>query len=287
MSLIEVRNLKYVFEQLVSIELETKSQEIIHDLSFKIEPHEFIGLAGPNGSGKTTISKLLTQIIEPSAGYILFHGVNYKDLNPQWRLHQKVSLVFQNAESQFIAPNFLEDVRLYLSSVGLNADQIEKRVDEVGEKMGIAALFKRPFKTLSGGQKQLLAIAEAMAVRPELLILDEPTAQLDPENSLLVFNFLKELKQDQKISILLISHKASELALTDKVLLLKNGTLTQTIQTNDLLINPELLEENQLPIPKAVDLARRLSSLLGKQIILEEPTINNLIKKIEDANDNN
>ncbi|WP_181189599.1 energy-coupling factor ABC transporter ATP-binding protein [Bombilactobacillus bombi] len=280
-ALLEVRHLQYVAEQLVNLELETTQHEILHDLNFAIKEHEFVGLVGPNGSGKTTLSKLLTRILEPTSGQILLNGVDYQEFTPQWQLHQQVSLVFQNVDAQFIGANFQEDMALYLGNFGWTPAQIHERMQTISQQLGLSELIDQPFKRLSGGQKQLLAIAEALAVQPKLLILDEPTAQLDPENTQQVLQILQKLQQ-QDVTILLITHKLAELALTKRVLLLNAGQITQTTATANLLTDSELLRVNQLPVPDTLQIAEHLSQLTEQQLSLSNPEIPELIRVIQE-----
>ncbi|BDR56135.1 energy-coupling factor ABC transporter ATP-binding protein [Xylocopilactobacillus apis] len=280
--LLEIRNLSYAAEQLINLQLETKKQEIINNLNFSIFEGEFVGLVGPNGSGKTTISKLLTRIIEPTGGEILLNGINYEQIEPQWKLHHEISLVFQNVDSQFIAPNFVEDLSLYLANFGWSKEKIKSRMMKIVNELGIESIIKQSFKTLSGGQKQLLAIAEALVLEPKILILDEPTAQLDPENSQLVYKLMRELQEKRKVTILLITHKLAELALTKRVLILNQGQITNKIETNDLLLNPSLLKENQMPIPITVDIINRLADLINDPISLQDSSLATFIKTVEE-----
>ncbi|BDR58209.1 energy-coupling factor ABC transporter ATP-binding protein [Xylocopilactobacillus apicola] len=279
--LLEAKSLKYTAEQIINLELETNKKVIIQDLNFSIAPGEFVGLVGPNGSGKTTISKLLTRIIEPTSGTIMLNGQDYEELDAQWQLHQKVSLVFQNVDAQFIAPNFVEDLSLYLGNFGWSKEKIQTQMDKVVTELGLQDLVEKPFKNLSGGQKQLLAIAEALAVDPELLILDEPTAQLDPENSQLVFKVINKLRQNRKVAILLITHKITELSLTERVLILNQGKLSKKMKTNDLLLNPTLLKENQLSIPVTVEIINKLSHLIDRPLNLADPSLGTFIETLE------
>lgn len=281
--LLEVRELQYSSEELIDLDLTTQRKEIIHQLSFKIKPHEFIGLVGPNGSGKTTLSKLLTQIIKPTHGTILLNGIPYSEFKPSWRLHQEISLVFQQVSDQFIASNFIADLSLSLRNFGWSAAKIEQCLADLTQQLHLEKLIKRPFFELSGGQQQLLAIAEALAVKPQLLILDEPTAQLDPENTLLVDQLLAKLAQQEALAILLISHKPTELALCQRILTLKQGQLAGSYATNELLLNPQLLAENQLPIPATLAIANQVTALTSRKLPLRNSTLAAFVQTIQDA----
>lgn len=281
-ALLQVQHLQYVAEQLVNLELETTKHEILHDVNFSIQAQDFVGLVGPNGSGKTTLSKLLTRILEPTAGKILMNGTDYQAVTPQWQLHQYVSMVFQNVDAQFIGPNFVEDMALYLGNFNWSPAKIQARIQEISDQLGLEELIERPFNSLSGGQKQLLAIAEALALQPQLLILDEPTAQLDPENTQLVLNLLRKLQTQYQITIILVTHKLAELALTNRVLILNHGTITQTCATDKLLTDMTLLQQNQLPVPNTVTIAQHFQKLTGKRLILTNSNLETFIQTFKE-----
>lgn len=281
-ALLQVQHLQYVAEQLVNLELETTKHEILHDVNFSIQAQDFVGLVGPNGSGKTTLSKLLTRILEPTAGEILINGTDYQAVTPQWQLHQYVSMVFQNVDAQFIGPNFVEDMALYLGNFNWSPAKIQARIQEISDQLGLEELIERPFNSLSGGQKQLLAIAEALALQPQLLILDEPTAQLDPENTQLVLNLLRKLQTQYQITIILVTHKLAELALTNRVLILNHETITQTCATDKLLTDMTLLQQNQLPVPDTVTIAQHFQKLTGKRLMLTNSNLETFIQTFKE-----
>ena len=241
-----------------------------------------MGLVGPNGSGKTTLGKLLVRILEPTAGQLIIKGQDYHDIQPAWHLNQMVGMVFQNIDTQFIGKDFMEDVTLYLSNFGWTAAQIQTQITDISRQLKIQSLIKRPFKTLSGGQKQLLAIAEVLLLRPQLLILDEPTAQLDPENTRLVLKLLQKIKKEQQLAVLLITHKLSELALTQRTLILNQGTIVQQCQTSELLTDAKLLEANQLPLPDTIAILQKLNQLTGQSITTASPAVQDFVQTIQE-----
>ena len=279
--LLQVKNLQYTAEQLLDLDLKTQKREILHDVNLTIQRQEFVGLVGPNGSGKTTLGKLLVRILEPTAGQLMLNGQDYHDIQPAWRLNQMVGMVFQNIDTQFIGKDFMEDVTLYLGNFGWTAAQIQNQITDISRQLKIQSLIKRPFKTLSGGQKQLLAIAEVLLLRPQLLILDEPTAQLDPENTRLVLNVLQKIKNEQQLAVLLITHKLSELALTQRTLILNQGTIVQQCQTPELLTDAKLLEANQLPLPDTIAILQKLNQLTGQSITTASPAVQDFVQTIQ------
>lgn len=280
--LLQVKNLQYIAEQLLNLDLQTQKQEILHNVNLTIQCHEFVGLIGPNGSGKTTLGKLLVRIFEPTAGQLIIKGQNYHDIQPSWRLNQMVGMVFQNIDTQFIGKDFMEDVTLYLGNFGWTTSQIQDQIADISCQLKIQSLIKRPFKTLSGGQKQLLAIAEVLLLRPQLLILDEPTAQLDPENTKLVLNVLQKIKKEQQHAVLLITHKLSELALTQRTLILNQGTIVQECMTSELFTNADLLEINQLPLPDTIAILQQLNQLTGQKIKTLSPSVQDFVHAIRE-----
>ena len=280
--LLQVKNLQYTAEQLLDLDLKTQKREILHDVNLTIQRQEFVGLVGPNGSGKTTLGKLLVRILEPTAGQLMLNGQDYHDIQPAWRLNQMVGMVFQNIDTQFIGKDFMEDVTLYLGNFGWTAAQIQNQITDISRQLKIQSLIKRPFKTLSGGQKQLLAIAEVLLLRPQLLILDEPTAQLDPENTRLVLKLLQKIKKEQQLAVLLITHKLSELALTQRTLILNQGTIVQQCQTSELLTDAKLLEANQLPLPDTIAILQKLNQLTGQPIIPASPSVQDFVQTIQE-----
>ena len=185
-------------------------------------------------------------------------------------------------DTQFIGKDFMEDVTLYLGNFGWTAAQIQNQITDISRQLKIQSLIKRPFKTLSGGQKQLLAIAEVLLLRPQLLILDEPTAQLDPENTRLVLNVLQKIKNEQQLAVLLITHKLSELALTQRTLILNQGTIVQQCQTPELLTDAKLLEANQLPLPDTIAILQKLNQLTGQSITTASPAVQDFVQTIQE-----
>lgn len=194
---------------------------VIRDLSLTVAGGEFVAVIGPNGSGKSTLARLLNGLIRPASGRVLADGVDISSIP----LGEKVGLVFQNPENQLVASTVEEDVAFGPENMALPTGEILRRVNEALELVDMSAYREHPVHLLSGGQKQRVAIAGVLAMRPQCLVLDEPTAMLDPRGRREVLDTVRRLNREEGLTVILITHHMEEALLAERVVVLSSGTI--------------------------------------------------------------
>ncbi|GMA08144.1 energy-coupling factor transporter ATP-binding protein EcfA1 [Tetragenococcus halophilus subsp. flandriensis] len=254
----EVRNLVYTVESILSIEMDTIEHTLLEEINFQLYKNEIVGIVGENGAGKSTLCKLLAGIDVPTKGEILLESQNILEYSPQWKIHRDIAMVFQNIDEQFIGTSCREDAFLYLANFGFSEEEIELRLSDIAKELQVDALLDSPLSELSGGQKQLLAIVEVLALKPKVLILDEPTAQLDEINEAIVLKQLEKIVAKKQVSIILVSHKMSELKHSDRILGLADKTIEHDLSTDRFLTAHELLDNYHLNISPILEITHYL-----------------------------
>jgi len=214
---------------------------------------------GPNGSGKSTLTRLGNGLLVPAQGEVTVDDLNTKDPSVLPRVRQKVGLVFQDPDNQMVAATVEEDVAFGPENLGLPPEEIEHRVEEALVTLGIAALRQRPPHRLSGGQKQKVALAGILALKPRYILLDEATAMLDPRSREEVLGLLNFLCRKQGIGVLLVTHLPEEALMADKVVLLYEGVIWKEGTPEEVFSRPEELIKRGLEPPQTVLLAQRLA----------------------------
>lgn len=222
-------------------------------------PGEFVVVMGPNGSGKSTLTRLGNGLLQPSEGEVVVDGLNTRDPLGLPRVRQKVGLVFQDPDNQMVAGTVEEDIAFGPENLGLPPDEIKQRVEEALATLGITALRKRPPHRLSGGQKQKVALAGILAMKPQYILLDEATAMLDPRSREEVLGLLNFLCRQQKIGILLVTHLPEEALMADRLVILYEGTIWKEGAPEEVFSRPEELLRRGLEAPQTVLLAQRLA----------------------------
>lgn len=203
---------------------EGSSLKALKNLSFSVEKGEFVALAGMNGSGKSTLAKLLNGLFIPSSGDVLIDGLSTSDEKNTFEIRKKAGMVFQNPDNQMVATIIEDDVAFGPENIGVPRDEIIERVDEALEAVGMNEYRKRSASKLSGGQKQRIAIAGVLAMRPDILILDESTSMLDPNGRKEIMSIAKKLNE-QGITVINITHNMDEAVLADRIIVLRNGRI--------------------------------------------------------------
>ena len=230
----------------------------IDDLNVDIEKGSFVAILGHNGSGKSTFAKQINGILTPTEGTVWVSGMDTSDQEAIWEIRKKAGMVFQNPDNQIIGNVVEEDVGFGPENMGVPADDIWKRVDESLEAVGMTAYrYKSPNK-LSGGQKQRVAIAGVMAMRPECIILDEPTAMLDPNGRKEVIKTVRELNRQEGITVLLITHYMEEVIFADRVIVMDDGKLVMDGSPREIFSQVEKLKSYRLDVPQVTELAYEL-----------------------------
>ena len=235
----------------------------IKDINFEIAAGEFIGVIGHTGSGKSTLVQTLNGLIEPTGGQVKVDGLNLTAAENLQNIHQEVGLVFQYPEHQLFEETVFKDVAFGPQNLGLDDEKIKARVKYALELVNLDYQeFKdrSPFR-LSGGQQRRVAIAGVLAMEPQILILDEPTAGLDPQMRQQLITEIVELQEEFSLTIILISHRMEEIArLSDRVFVLDNGKLTLTGTPEEVFSNYEYLSEIGLGVPEITEVLHRVKA---------------------------
>ncbi len=258
MKLIQVKNLlfKYISRD---EEANIKEEKVALDnLNLEIEAGSFVAILGHNGSGKSTLAKHLNGILLPGEGEVLVLGYDTREDDTILQVRKTVGMVFQNPDNQIIGNIVEEDVAFGPENIGVETAEIWKRVEESLRSVGMSAYRLKSPNRLSGGQKQRVAIAGIMAMRPKCIVLDEPTAMLDPNGRLEVIKTAQELNKKEGITIILITHYMEEVTGADRVLVMDRGKIAMDDTPRNIFSRVESLKELRLDIPPVTDLAYRL-----------------------------
>ena len=227
-------------------------------MDLSVEAGQFIAVLGHNGSGKSTFAKHLNALLTPSEGTLIVDGMDVSDESLTYDIRQEAGMVFQNPDNQIIASVVQEDVGFGPENIGVETKEIWKRVDESLKAVGMTAYRKQSPNKLSGGQKQRVAIAGVMAMRPQCIILDEPTAMLDPTGRKDVIRTVHELNKKEGITVLLITHYMEEAIDADRVIVMDDGKVIMDGVPKEIFSRVKELKEHGLDVPQATELAYEL-----------------------------
>ena len=253
-NIIEVRNLKYKYDS-------ESENYTLNDVSFQVKKGEWLSIVGHNGSGKSTSVRLIDGLLEAESGDIIISGDKLIAENV-WEKRRQIGMVFQNPDNQFVGATVEDDVAFGLENQGLDYDLMVERVQQALELVGMQDFKEREPARLSGGQKQRVAVAGVVALRPDIIILDEATSMLDPEGRLDLIQTVKKIKDSNQLTVISITHDLDEIALSDRVLVMKEGQVESTATPRELF-SREDLEELGLdqPFVNQVKVALRQSGL--------------------------
>jgi len=253
--------------------------EAVKNLSLQIQPGEFVGILGRNGSGKSTFAKMLNALLEPTEGSITISGMDTKDSDQTLNIRKKAGMVFQNPDNQIIGTMVEEDVAFGPENLGVATKEIISRVTEALETVGMTAFREASPNRLSGGQKQRVAIAGVLSMQPRCIIFDESTSMLDPQGRREVLQAAHELNRKQNITILFITHDMDEVIEADRVVVIHEGSLVMEGTPQAVFAEHERLQAYGLRVPHVTELALRLQK---QGIPMEQPvlTIQDLLKEI-------
>ena len=257
MSFINVNNVTFSYD--VQSEGD-QPKTVLKDVSFSVDRGEFVALLGHNGSGKSTLAKMFNGILEPEKGSVTVNGINTKNADTILDVRKSVGLVLQNPDNQIVASIVEEDVAFGPENLGLSPAEIRTRVDRALKAVDMYEYRTHAPYKLSGGQKQRIAIAGIIAMEPECIVLDEPTAMLDPQGRKEVMDTIRKLNREKKITIILITHYMDEAVLADRVIVLDNGKIIKDDTPRNVFKSVEFLKTHSLDVPQATELAYRLSS---------------------------
>ena len=249
-SVIDVKNLSFRYKE---------SQEYydVKDITFHVKRGEWLSIVGHNGSGKSTTVRLIDGLLEAESGEIVIDGQRLIEENV-WNIRRQIGMVFQNPDNQFVGATVEDDVAFGLENQGLSRQEMKKRVEEALDLVGMLDLKKREPARLSGGQKQRVAIAGVVALRPAILILDEATSMLDPEGRRELIETVKGIRKDYDMTVISITHDLEEVAMSDRVLIMKKGSIESTSSPRELFSRNDL-DQIGLDDPFANQLKHSLS----------------------------
>ena len=233
-NIIEVRNLKYKYEN-------ESEQYNLNDVTFHVKQGEWLSIVGHNGSGKSTTVRLIDGLLEAESGEIFIAGDRLTAENV-WEKRRHIGMVFQNPDNQFVGATVEDDVAFGLENQGIDHATMVSRVTEALEIVGMKEFKDREPARLSGGQKQRVAIAGVMALRPDIIILDEATSMLDPEGRLDLIQTVKRIKDSHNMTVISITHDLDEVALSDRVLVMKKGRVESSSTAKELFSRSDLEE---------------------------------------------
>ena len=266
--MINIKNLKHYYTDADGNEVKA-----LDGVSLDIAQGEFVAIIGANGSGKSTLARHLNALLLPTEGEVLVDGMDTADDDKMWDIRQRVGMVFQNPDNQIVAAIVEEDVAFGPENIGVPGEEIRPRVEKALAAVGMTEYAKHAPHLLSGGQKQRVAIAGIMALEPECIVLDEPTAMLDPQGRKEIVATVRKLNQEKKITIVYISHYMTEALAADRVVVMEKGHICFQGTPREVFSRVDELEKLGLEAPLAAKVAselRKSGVKLPKDIITDE-----------------
>lgn len=279
MKLIEFKNVD--FSYVVEDGEEKQVVDVLHNLNLSIDKGSFVAVLGHNGSGKSTLAKLCNGILFPTGGQVLVDGVATKDDESVFEIRKKVGMVFQNPDNQIVSSIVEEDVAFGVENLGTPSEECRRRVDEALKMVGMYAYRLKSPSKLSGGQKQRVAVAGIIAMRPLCIVLDEPTAMLDPSGRKEVMETIKKLNREEGITIVLITHYMDEAVQADRVILMDDGVIQMDDTPEHVFSQVEKVKALGLDVPQSTELICRLG-LTGETVLNADDCVKTLMNYLED-----
>lgn len=251
----------------------------LNGVTLDIQKGEFVVIIGHNGSGKSTLAKHLNALLRPSGGVVWIKGMDTRDEDKLWEIRQTAGMVFQNPDNQLVATIVEEDVAFGPENLGLPPEEIRRRVDEALKAVGMEEYAQAAPHYLSGGQKQRVAIAGILAMKPEIIVLDEPTAMLDPVGRREVMETVKYLNRHEGITVVHITHYMEEAVDADRVIVMEQGKIVLQGTPRQVFSQVEVLKEIGLDVPQVTELAYRLKAE-GLDIPLDVLKVEEMVEAI-------
>ena len=252
-TMIEVNHLSHLY-----VDENGNDVRALDDVSLSIGRGEFVAIIGTNGSGKSTLAKHFNVLLQPTEGTVTVCGFNTLDDEHIWNIRQHVGMVFQNPDNQIVAAVVEEDVAFGPENLGVPSTEIRKRVDDALAAVNMTEYAEHGPHLLSGGQKQRIAIAGVLAMKPDCIVLDEPTAMLDPKGRLEVLETIHRLNKEEGITIVIITHFMEEAVTADRVVVMKNGVKLQEGTPREIFTQVDTLKDLGLDVPVAAEVASKL-----------------------------
>ena len=259
--MIETKNLSFIYREEDMESGEIKEEKVLKDINIEIEKGSFTAVLGHNGSGKSTLAKHFNAILLPSGGKVYVKGMDTADENNIFNIRQSAGMVFQNPDNQMVAALVEDEVAFAPENLGVEPKEIRRRVDECLEIVNMTKYAQSSPSKLSGGQKQRVAIASVLAMNPEILILDEPTAMLDPKGRSEVIKTIKMLNEEKDITVVLITHYMDEAAQADRTVVIDDGEIVLDGTPKEVFKKVEKLKSLGLDVPQVTELAYELRKM--------------------------
>lgn len=272
-----------LFYDYVSKDEHDEIAEVIHAVSgvdLDVEAGQFIAILGHNGSGKSTLAKQINALLVPTGGTLWVKEMDTSQPENVWKVRQTAGMVFQNPDNQIIASLVEEDVGFGPENLGVPTEDIWKRVNQSLKSVGMLEYSHHSPNRLSGGQKQRVAIAGVMAMEPECIVLDEPTAMLDPNGRKEVIETVRQLNQEKKVTVILITHYMDEVVHADKVYVMDDGKIVLSGTPREVFSQVEYLKQLRLDVPQVTELAHELRKS-GVDVPEGILTIEELVQSLE------
>lgn len=252
--MIKIEDVTYEYKSLIDDSI----QQAVKEINIEVKEGEFLVILGHNGSGKSTLAKLMNGLLIPTRGNVYVMGMNTKDNDKIWDIREKAGMVFQNPDNQIVATIVEEDVAFGPENLGVLPAEIRRRVDESLAIVEMTEYKKHAPHLLSGGQKQRVAIAGILAMKPDCIIFDEPTAMLDPTGRIEVMNTIKRLNKDEHKTIVLITHYMDEAVEGDRILVMEQGEIVMEGTPKEIFKQVEKIKELGLDVPQVTELVYEL-----------------------------
>ena len=259
--MIETKNLSFIYREEDMESGEIKEEKVLKDINIEIEKGSFTAVLGHNGSGKSTLAKHFNAILLPSGGKVYVKGMDTADENNIFNIRQSAGMVFKNPDNQMVAALVEDEVAFAPENLGVEPKEIRRRVDECLEIVNMTKYAQSSPSKLSGGQKQRVAIASVLAMNPEILILDEPTAMLDPKGRSEVIKTIKMLNEEKDITVVLITHYMDEAAQAVRTVVIDDGEIVLDGTPKEVFKNVEKLKSLGLDVPQVTELAYELRKM--------------------------
>lgn len=280
-SFIEIKDLHFSYVK--DLEEPPVKTEVLKGINLNIEKGEFVAVLGHNGSGKSTLAKCINAINLPESGAVYVNGMDTLDENNLLPIREKVGMVFQNPDNQIVATIVEEDVAFALENMGVEPNEIRRRVDEALKTVGMYEYRLHAPHKLSGGQKQRVAIAGIIAMKPDCILLDEPTAMLDPHGRDEVMKTVKMLNE-QGVTIVLITHYMEEAAQAQRVVVIDGGEVIMDNVPKKIFSNVETMKNLGLDVPQVTELCwelKRAGYDISTEIIHEDECVQKLYEMLK------
>ncbi len=249
-TMINVKNVEFLYEDTD----ETGGSRVLKDVSLEIKKGEFLAVLGHNGSGKSTLAKHLNAILVPEKGTVMVEGLDTHDENLVYKIRQRVGMVFQNPDNQLVATIVEEDVAFAPENLGVPQIEIQNRVDYALDAVNMTSYREHAPHMLSGGQKQRVAIAGVLAMKPDVLVMDEPTAMLDPVGRREIMKTVKKLNREEGMTVVMITHFMEEAAQADRVIVMDHGKSIIEGTPKEVFSRVEEIKKIGLDVPQTTEL---------------------------------